>query len=223
MNTTDDLRKEYLALKRGGELAMMLGSTCSNCGSSENIEYHHIVPLHLGGTNRWTNIAPLCNRCHKAAHRGRHISHYVSHANSGRPAKCTDEEAFAALDRWADGQIGSRKLRELMQLEEPKVGGSVIRKHKQYKEWIKQRGYKNVRNTIDVAATHNPFNLEGKTVGYIEYPDGHKEEIIYHETGLNDVVYIFKNIPGKPVTTLQDLWMNETKYLEVRVLAKLAT
>ena len=189
MSTPDELRKEYLALKHGGELEMMLGSTCCNCGSQENIEYHHIVPLILGGTNRWTNITPLCSRCHKAAHRGRHISHYTSHANSGRPTKCTDDEAFDALDKWADGQIGMRKLRELMRLKEPKSGGSAINRSAQYKKWMRLRGYKRVKNTLDVTASNRSYGINGGTyIGTITMTDGYDIDIYFNDTGLNDDV-----------------------------------
>ena len=42
------------------------GDRCVNCGSDENIEFHHIVPLAIGGTNNYGNVVPLCWRCHKA-------------------------------------------------------------------------------------------------------------------------------------------------------------
>ena len=44
------------------EVKHWYGDICANCGSSESIEYHHIVPLALGGTNRITNFAPLCHK-----------------------------------------------------------------------------------------------------------------------------------------------------------------
>ena len=41
---------------------------CGNCGSSENLEIHHIVPIVFGGTNRIGNLAALCGSCHRLAH-----------------------------------------------------------------------------------------------------------------------------------------------------------
>ena len=189
MKSVEELRKEYLVLRNNGEMAMMLGSTCSNCGSTDDVEYHHVVPLHLGGTNRWTNIVPLCNRCHKAAHRGRHISAYVNHTGSGRPSNVSDKVAFKALDMWADGQIGSRKLRELMRLKELKGGGSAISKHRQYEKWCKERGYLKVKNTLDVTATQRTYGFDGGTrVGTITKSDGQTIEIYFNDTGMNDDV-----------------------------------
>ena len=89
------------------------GACCANCGSAEAIEYHHIVPVLLGGTNRITNIIPLCHRCHEAAHRGRHIAEYRNLKRTGRKTKLSDEEAFKVFDLYIDGQIGNKRCREL--------------------------------------------------------------------------------------------------------------
>ena len=44
---------------------------CGNCGSADDLEIHHIVPIIYGGTNRYTNLAVLCGACHDRAHGGR--------------------------------------------------------------------------------------------------------------------------------------------------------
>lgn len=193
MDSTSDLRKEYITLRNSGALASMLGSSCSNCGSEENIEYHHIVPIHLGGTNRFSNIVPLCNACHKAAHRGRHISEYTSHAGSGRPTKVTDDVAFKVLDAWSDGQIGNRKCSELMGLSQAKTprggGAGGVVTSAQYKRWCKERGYEKVTNNLDVKATTSTYGIDGGVcVGLITKTDGSKVEIYFNDTGLNDDV-----------------------------------
>lgn len=47
-----------------------LPKKCYNCGATENLNYHHIIPLALGGNNILTNIAVLCGKCHWAVHHG---------------------------------------------------------------------------------------------------------------------------------------------------------
>lgn len=37
---------------------------CAYCGSIANIETDHIVPLHKGGTDDWSNLQSLCHECH---------------------------------------------------------------------------------------------------------------------------------------------------------------
>ena len=38
---------------------------CGKCGSTENLELHHMIPASLGGTNDENNLIWLCNKCHK--------------------------------------------------------------------------------------------------------------------------------------------------------------
>lgn len=65
------------------DVSIRFGYKCVNCGCSDDIEYHHIVPLALGGENRPTNIVPLCRRCHLSAHVGRNVKNFRKQ-NGGR-------------------------------------------------------------------------------------------------------------------------------------------
>jgi hypothetical protein len=40
---------------------------CQNCGTSESLELHHIIPLMDGGTNEPWNLMTLCESCHHKA------------------------------------------------------------------------------------------------------------------------------------------------------------
>ena len=42
-----------------------LGDECAICGSKENLEVHHIVPISKGGTNEVENLAILCRKCNR--------------------------------------------------------------------------------------------------------------------------------------------------------------
>jgi hypothetical protein len=44
------------------------GYQCGNCGSTENLHVHHIVPLSLGGSNELGNLRTLCKTCHAKLH-----------------------------------------------------------------------------------------------------------------------------------------------------------
>lgn len=54
-----------------------IGLVCCNCGSADSVEYHHIVPLSLGGHDVTTNKCCLCYKCHSLIHFGKskNISH----------------------------------------------------------------------------------------------------------------------------------------------------
>lgn len=42
------------------------GGTCVRCGSRENLEYDHIIPVSKGGANTVRNIELLCEACNRA-------------------------------------------------------------------------------------------------------------------------------------------------------------
>lgn len=44
---------------------------CRNCGDSEQLEVHYIVPPVVGGTDTISNLATLCNDCFVACQRTR--------------------------------------------------------------------------------------------------------------------------------------------------------
>lgn len=44
------------------------GRRCQKCGSSKDLEDHHIIPLSKGGSNNRANIKVLCDKCHNKHH-----------------------------------------------------------------------------------------------------------------------------------------------------------
>ena len=62
---THDIDQEYLRIREW--LWEQKGRTCIYCGKPAE-EFHHIVPRHMGGDNRLSNIVPLCRECHSKAH-----------------------------------------------------------------------------------------------------------------------------------------------------------
>lgn len=46
-------------------LSKILGSNCLCCGSSENIQWDHVVPLAKGGEHSVNNLQPLCRKCNE--------------------------------------------------------------------------------------------------------------------------------------------------------------
>ena len=53
-------RKERLKLDR---------HKCTECGSKESIEVHHVIPRSRGGSNAISNLLTLCDVHHQQKHR----------------------------------------------------------------------------------------------------------------------------------------------------------
>lgn len=146
------------------------GRACCNCGSEEAIEYHHIVPLKLGGTNRISNIVALCHSCHCAAHRGRHISAYQNKEVSGRPIKEIDDDYFEA---YVNGMIGTSRLKELAEISK----SSHITDLVAFKKYKEKHNIEKIRNNIDTILKKRGSIEKGDIVGTVRYKDGTKKTI----------------------------------------------
>lgn len=51
-------------------LKQVKGTICANCGldCGQEIIFHHVIPLVIGGQDVITNIIPLCSTCHDLLH-----------------------------------------------------------------------------------------------------------------------------------------------------------
>lgn len=44
------------------------GGRCVECGTKENLEYDHIIPISKGGSNFEGNVRLLCKNCNRKKH-----------------------------------------------------------------------------------------------------------------------------------------------------------
>lgn len=101
----EQMRLEFNRPSTREELEEKLGCVCANCGSDLDVEYHHVVPLKLGGSNRLTNIVPLCFVCHKIAHGARNIRKICHSERGGRPRMSLKEDYKEVLEDFLCGRI----------------------------------------------------------------------------------------------------------------------
>ena len=45
-----------------------IGLQCCNCGSTSDLQYHHIIPIAIGGKDINSNMCCLCYDCHYKLH-----------------------------------------------------------------------------------------------------------------------------------------------------------
>lgn len=107
-----------------------IGVQCCNCGSTEELEYHHIVPISLGGKDINSNMACLCYPCHQKIHYGesKHGLHStvvkmgleVAKAKGkklGRPATGVPKEFVKEYNKLQSGEYGSISVVQFAKLQ----------------------------------------------------------------------------------------------------------
>lgn len=187
---------EYLRLRE--DVLRKTDGKCMNCGSTENIEIHHIIPLAFGGTNKIDNLIPLCCDCHVAMHNGFNLNDNVDHGKKGRKSYKTDEEAYKIFDDYFVGNIGVKELKELMGFSKTyKVGDSP-----QFKRYVKEKGIVRYRNNIDTILCRHDKLYPGVHVGFVLFENGIKEHMIYQK---DKMVKPEEPVKKKPMT-VEDLY-----------------
>ena len=62
--------------------------TCQDCGSTENLEVHHLLPISQGGKNTLNNLKTVCHDCHvknyKDVHYPKDKSKIIPFENRGK-------------------------------------------------------------------------------------------------------------------------------------------
>lgn len=175
----EELKKEWQDQTLRRMVKHVCGEVCYNCGSTENVQYHHIVPLRMGGTNKLSNIAVLCSRCHKAAHRGRHISHYLNTENMGRPRTAPAEVIEDALNEFFQCKIGTMECAARIGLKGKKAH---LSEKVWYQEYLKEHKIKYFQNRIDMLISPKRRRhtlMEGECVGVMIYENGERKEFFY--------------------------------------------
>lgn len=107
-----------------------IGIQCCNCGSKEELEYHHVVPVSLGGRDIKSNIVCLCYPCHQEIHYGesKHGLHSTvikkgldvakkKGKKLGRPATGVPKEFIKEYNKFQSGEYGSISVVQFSKLQ----------------------------------------------------------------------------------------------------------
>lgn len=170
MSSPSELRKEYNRQSFKKLLRKVLGCNCVNCGSDIGIEYHHIVPLALGGTNRLTNIVPLCNICHEKAHGSRNIRQIKGSVNGERKRVPLPDNYEEILWKYMYGEIGKSECEQLLNVK----GTSKLNDRPFMKEFIAKYNIVSYINKIDTYRHYSKSNHKGKLLSRVVFADGNE-------------------------------------------------
>lgn len=146
------------------------GCRCYNCGSSIDVQYHHIVPLAVGGTNSINNIVPLCYSCHSLVHGAKEAIKKRQLVNSGRKRKEAPDDYENILDDYLYGNIGTKEC--MSKLGMPK--SAKLTEQWFYKEYFRENGIKSIKNRVDMWSTKKCRNTDHSNswVSKIFYTNG---------------------------------------------------
>lgn len=155
------------------------GTKCANCGGNKDVEYHHIVPLTMGGTNAISNFIPLCYICHKKSHGYKIHMERIRKKSNGRPSKiCSNYDEI--FDQYKSGKIGSSEVKKLLGISQK----THFTEHVLYKQYLEKNGIKYIKNNIDIILKKNGYLFPGRSVGHIEFVNEDILEIRYSKKDL---------------------------------------
>lgn len=152
------------------------GNKCINCGSCEEIEFHHVVPLEIGGNDVWQNIVPLCYSCHKAV-----THHQLVLATTGRQHKSGGRKRIIPgnykdiLWRYIRCEIGKQECKDLLGISK----SNNLSDNTWYREFLNENGIKKIRNNIDIKVGQGRALHVGDMIGFIVYDDGRMDTMFW--------------------------------------------
>lgn len=171
-----ELRKEHNKRVIDGVYKVALGCTCVNCGSTEDIEYHHIVPICVGGTNKMSNIVPVCRICHISIHTETEYRKAAG-ANAVKKPKAKKNDYQEDIMEYATCKIGMRELKERMSRKGP------LSKSKQYKYFLEKHRIEKIENFVDRFQKRGLWPpRRDMAIGYVFYINGDSAIIYYEDT-----------------------------------------
>lgn len=126
---------------------------CQNCGCSEALELHHIVPLAIGGHDIISNTCILCSTCHLKLHnilkdgKINHSELIIYGLNSakakgkklGRPATGVPKDFIKEYTKFKNGDYG-----KITAVQFAKLQGIAISTYYKYASLINKETRKNI-------------------------------------------------------------------------------
>lgn len=85
--------------------------TCQDCGSTVNLEIHHILPISQGGKNTLDNLKTLCHNCHKNNYKN---IHYPKDKSKIIPYELREKNRYG-IDKSKNTQVIINIPNELME------------------------------------------------------------------------------------------------------------
>jgi len=168
---------------------------CVSCNATPT-EWHHVVPIEVGGKDAVSNIVPVCPVCHKLIHYGeslrlQRLAKARESIKSNGRHRSVPENYKELLNDYVYCRIGKKELSErwgvtVTSRTEPgkQIPVDMVRLTGKswYRDYLKELGIEKVENHVDYLNNLRSARTvirDGEYVGTIFYRDGRVEEI-YH-------------------------------------------
>ena len=176
-----DLRYESNNPQFRKEILDAHGNACANCGKTNDIELHHIVPLSVGGTNAISNVIPLCRECHRSIHF--HKKSWEQHIHSsktiGRP-RC--QECVPAYETIIEDYLRCRITKRDAAILLNVGCWNHLSERVWFKEYLRKTGVSEYKNNLSLLTNHNGELVDGQHIGYI-VRNGKREDFFWESPG----------------------------------------
>lgn len=151
---------------------------CQNCGSTKNLQIHHIVPIGNGGNETLGNMTVLCVECHIKAHKSLNNHGGVGNGCGRKQNKrCDDWEDVIVA--YARSELSTSEAKVLLNMSQK---SHIKDKNSRFvQRALNDNGIIDYSNEIDFYECRriNKKLCDGDRVGYIVYTNGQQEESLY--------------------------------------------
>lgn len=168
---------------------------CISCGGTP-IEWHHVVPIEVGGKDVMSNILPVCSVCHKLIHYGenfrlKRLEKARSLIKSNGRHRSVPDNYKELLNDYVFCRIGKKELSKRWGVTvtsrknpDKQIPVDMVRLTGKswYRDYLKELGIEKVENHVDFLTNLRSARTiikDGEYVGTITYRDGRVEEL-YH-------------------------------------------
>jgi len=158
------------------------GTTCANCGSDREIEYHHIVPLSNGGTNQVRNFVALCSVCHLKAHGKLKYRNVWPRENAFEMEK--PEGVDATIEKFLKGELSKGDVCRAWGIRQD----VTLHRIPFFRKYLEHHQVVSYKNFVDLRKNHRANS------------DGNDEEITY----LASVVIYYDGTEERYYRTMKD-------------------
>lgn len=150
------------------------GTKCYVCGE-EGAEYHHLIPLWMGGEDCIENMIPLCHWHHMLMHRATsQRPRGTSGKQGGRPKLALPAEYETILDWYFHSRIGAKECKALLGMAQ----GTKMTDKDWFRDYMVKHGIVAYRNNVDLIRQKLKKNKDATydVVGWMKYENGVRQE-----------------------------------------------